>query len=91
MEIFWFIPTTGDGRYLGSAHGSRLTDYTYLRQIAQAVDELGYGAVLLPTGNSCEDAWVTASTLMPGTKRLKFLVAVRPGNLRQAVAGQSAH
>ena len=65
MEMFWFIPTTGDGRYLGSSHGSRLTDYTYLRQIAQAVDELGYGAVLLPTGNSCEDAWVVASTLMP--------------------------
>src|ERR1700722_8726615 len=49
-EMFWFIPTTGDGRYLGSSHGSRLTDYAYLRQIAQAVDELGYGAVLLPTG-----------------------------------------
>jgi len=69
MEMFWFIPTTGDGRYLGSSHGSRLTDYAYLRQIAQAVDELGYGAVLLPTGNSCEDAWVVASTLMPSTKR----------------------
>jgi alkanesulfonate monooxygenase len=88
MEIFWFIPTTGDGRYLGSAHGSRLTDYTYLRQIAQAVDELGYGAVLLPTGNSCEDAWVTASTLMPGTKRLKFLVAVRPGVMSPTLAAR---
>jgi alkanesulfonate monooxygenase len=41
MEMFWFIPTTGDGRYLGSSHGSRPTDYAYLRQIAQAVDELG--------------------------------------------------
>ena len=88
MEIFWFIPTTGDGRYLGSAHGSRLTDYTYLRQIAQAVDELGYGAVLLPTGNSCEDAWVTASALMPSTKRLKFLVAVRPGVMSPTLAAR---
>jgi alkanesulfonate monooxygenase len=88
MEIFWFIPTTGDGRYLGSAHGSRLTDYVYLRQIAQAVDELGYGAVLLPTGNSCEDAWVTASTLMPSTKRLKFLVAVRPGVMSPTLAAR---
>jgi alkanesulfonate monooxygenase len=81
MEIFWFIPTTGDG-------GSRLTDYTYLRQIAQAVDELGYGAVLLPTGNSCEDAWVTASALMPSTKRLKFLVAVRPGVMSPTLAAR---
>jgi alkanesulfonate monooxygenase len=79
MQLCWFIPTTGDGRYLGSSHQSRLTDYAYLRQIAQAVDELGFSAVLLPTGDSCEDAWVVASALMPSTKRLKFLVAVRPG------------
>ena len=88
MEMFWFIPTTGDGRYLGSSNGSRLTDYAYLRQIAQAVDELGYGAVLLPTGNSCEDAWVVASTLVPSTKRLKFLVAVRPGVMSPTLAAR---
>jgi alkanesulfonate monooxygenase len=88
MQICWFIPTTGDGRYLGSSHQSRLTDYAYLRQIAQAVDKLGFSAVLLPTGNSCEDAWVVASTLMPSTKRLKFLVAVRPGIMSPTVAAR---
>jgi alkanesulfonate monooxygenase len=88
MKICWFIPTTGDGRYLGSAQQSRVTDYAYLRQIAQATDELGYYAVLLPTGNSCEDAWVVASGLMPSTKRLKFLVAVRPGIMTPTVAAR---
>src|SRR6201994_4653719 len=88
MQICWFIPTTGDGRYLGSSHQSRVTDYVYLRQIAQAVDDLGFNAVLLPTGNSCEDAWVVASTLMPSTKRLKFLVAVRPGIMSPTVAAR---
>jgi len=88
MQLCWFIPTTGDGRYLGSSHQSRLTDYAYLRQIAQAVDELGFSAVLLPTGNSCEDSWVVASSLMPSTKRLKFLVAVRPGIMSPTVAAR---
>ena len=88
MQLCWFIPTTGDGRYLGSSHHSRSTDLAYLRQIAQAVDELGYSAVLLPTGNSCEDAWVVASALMPATKRLKFLVAVRPGIMTPTVAAR---
>lgn len=88
MQINWFIPTTGDGRYLGSSHQSRLTDYAYLRQIAQAVDQLGYYAVLLPTGNSCEDSWVVASTLMPSTSRLKFLIAVRPGIMSPTVAAR---
>ena len=35
--------------------------------------------MLLPTGKSCEDAWIVASTLVPLTERLRFLVAVRPG------------
>lgn len=88
MQLCWFIPTTGDGRYLGSAHQSRLTDYDYLRQIAQAVDHLGFSAVLLPTGNSCEDSWVIASSLLPVTRRLKFLVAIRPGIMSPTVAAR---
>lgn len=79
MNIFWFIPTHGDGRYLGTASGGRAVSYAYMRQIAQAADDLGYEGVLIPTGKSCEDPWVVASTLVPVTKRLKFLVAVRPG------------
>lgn len=79
MKVFWFIPTVGDGRYLGESDQSREASLAYLRQIATAVDELGFEGVLLPTGNLCEDAWVVASSVMPFTTRLKFLVAVRPG------------
>jgi alkanesulfonate monooxygenase len=79
MEVFWFIPTHGDGRYLGTREGARAVSYAYCKQIAQAADELGFSGVLLPTGKSCEDAWVVASTLVPVTEKLKFLVAVRPG------------
>lgn len=78
MKLFWFIPTHGDGRYLGTTRQMRVTDHAYLGQIARAVDQLGFEGVLLPTGNSCEDAWVVASSLIPLTERLKFLVAVRP-------------
>jgi alkanesulfonate monooxygenase len=90
MQISWFIPTTGDGRYLSSSRGSRLTDLPYLRQIAQAVDQLGYYAVLLPTGDSCEDSWVVASALMPSTEKLRFLVAIRPGIMSPVAAARMA-
>ncbi len=50
MQVLWFIPTHGDGRYLGTSIGGRSTDYSYLKQIAQAVDHLGYSGALLPTG-----------------------------------------
>ena len=49
-KVLWFIPTHGDGRYLGTSLGGRAVDFAYLRQIAQAADALGYFGVLLPTG-----------------------------------------
>jgi alkanesulfonate monooxygenase len=90
MEIFWFLPTHGDGRYLGSAEQARSVNHAYLKQIAQAADELGFVGVLLPTGRSCEDAWVVASSLIPVTTRLKFLVAIRPGITSPTFAARMA-
>jgi alkanesulfonate monooxygenase len=88
LDIFWFLPTHGDGRYLGSAAGARAVDHDYLKQIAQAADSLGYGGVLVPTGRACEDAWVVAASLIPVTRRLKFLVALRPATTSPTVAAR---
>jgi len=85
-NILWFLPTHGDGRYLGTTTGGREVNFNYLRQIAQAADQLGYFGVLLPTGRSCEDSWVVASAVAPWTERLRYLVAVRPGLQSPSVA-----
>lgn len=90
MSFFWFIPTHGDGRYLGSTIGGRSVTFNYVKQVAQAADSLGYEGVLLPTGQSCEDAWVTASSLISVTERLKFLVALRPGVVSPTAAARMA-
>ena len=79
LKILWFIPTHGDSRYLGTRRGARLADFAYFKQVAVAADTLGYEGVLIPTGRSCEDPWTVASSLIDATKRLKFLVALRPG------------
>ncbi|WP_426576051.1 FMNH2-dependent alkanesulfonate monooxygenase [Xenorhabdus stockiae] len=79
INLFWFLPTHGEGRYLGTAKGGRAVDLPYLQQIALAVDSLGYHGVLIPTGRGCEDPWLVASALVPITRNLRFLVAVRPG------------
>ncbi|MCY9208997.1 FMNH2-dependent alkanesulfonate monooxygenase [Bacillus subtilis] len=88
MEILWFIPTHGDARYLGSESDGRTADHLYFKQVAQAADRLGYTGVLLPTGRSCEDPWLTASALAGETKDLKFLVAVRPGLMQPSLAAR---
>jgi alkanesulfonate monooxygenase len=87
-NVLWFLPTHGDGRYLGTPIGGRAVDLAYLRQVGQAADSLGYFGVLLPTGKSCEDSWVVASALAPLTERLRFLVAVRPGLQSPAAAAR---
>ena len=90
MQLLWFIPTHGDGRYLGTATGGRSVSFSYLQQIAQAVDRLGYTGALLPTGRSCEDAWIMASSLVTHTRQMRFLVAVRPGLISPGVAARMA-
>ncbi|CAD6536006.1 Methanesulfonate monooxygenase [Paraburkholderia hiiakae] len=90
MNVFWFIPTHGDSRYLGTTQGARAADLAYFQQIAVAADTLGYEGVLLPTGRSCEDAWVVASSLIAATRRLKFLVAIRPGLSSPALSARMA-
>ena len=79
LSLFWFIPVSGDGRYLGTEQGRRPPEFSYLKQIAQAADTLGYDGALLPTGRGCDDPWATSAALAPLTSRLKFLAALRPG------------
>jgi alkanesulfonate monooxygenase len=99
----WFLPTSGDSRDLAAAtltHDARGTsartpglrppDLDYLAEIARAADRLGYEAVLTPTGTWCEDAWLTTAALIRETRRLKFLVAFRPGLITPTLAAQMA-
>ncbi|KLD70513.1 FMNH2-dependent alkanesulfonate monooxygenase [Xanthomonas pisi] len=90
MEMFWFIPTHGDSRYLGTSEGARQVSADYVTQVAVAADTLGYEGVLIPTGRSCEDPWVIASSLINATRQLKFLVALRPGLMAPALAARMA-
>jgi alkanesulfonate monooxygenase len=90
LDFFWFLPSAGDGSYLGSDELRRPADFGYMREIASAADRLGFGGVLLPTGHGCLDGWTLASALAPLTKRLKFLVALRPGIQSPAFAARQA-
>jgi alkanesulfonate monooxygenase len=88
LDLFWFLPTSGDGPYIGSEDGHRPAEFGYLRDVAVAADRLGFGGVLLPTGNNCLDGWITGAALAPLTERLKFLLALRPGLLTPALAAR---
>ncbi len=57
-------------------------------KLRKRLDRLGYAGVLIPTGRSCEDAWLVAASMIPVTQRLKFLVALRPSVTSPTVAAR---
>lgn len=97
ITLHWFLPTSGDSRgIVGGGHGAgpergeRPADLGYLAQVAQAAEHNGFESVLTPTGRWCQDAWVTTAALIGATRRLKFLVALRPGLIGPTLTAHQA-
>jgi alkanesulfonate monooxygenase len=93
IHLHWFLPTTGDSREIvgfGPTTAHRAPSIDYLAQVAGAAELLGFEAVLTPTGTWCEDSWLTTAALSRDTRRLKFLVAFRPGLISPTLAAQQA-
>lgn len=93
LKLHWFLPTGGDSRDVlpsPDKPGQRPPDHAYLAQVAMAADQHGFEAMLTPCGTGCEDAWIATASLVPLTRRIKFLVAFRPGLLSPTLAAQMA-
>tara|TARA_Y100001001_G_scaffold79030_1_gene77166 strand:+ start:7575 stop:8615 length:1041 start_codon:yes stop_codon:yes gene_type:complete len=61
-----------------------------MQRIATTAEDLGYDGLLIPTGASCQDPWVVASSLAPVTQRIKLLVALRTSLSGPTVAARQA-
>jgi alkanesulfonate monooxygenase len=101
IHVHWYLPTNGDSRdivgsgdrsqdTLSGITGFRAPTVDYLGQVARSAEQLGYEAVLTPTGTWCEDAWIFTAALTQVTTRLKFLVAFRPGFISPTLAAHQA-
>lgn len=96
-DYLWYLPTHGDGRQLAAGafhhgeHGARHRppSLEYLTQVALAAEAANFHGALIPTGPYCEDAWAVAAAVSQHTKRLRSLVAFRPGFVLPAVAAQT--
>jgi len=96
-DFLWYLPTHGDARDLigssfhlrNQAGKFRPPDLDYLKQVALAAERAGFLGALIPTGIWCEDAWLVAAAIAQHTRRLKPLVAFRPGLVQPAVAAQT--
>lgn len=89
-NLFWFLPTYGDGSYLGSDKGARRITLEYLQGVAKAAEYAGFTGALIPTGRSCEESYIVGSALFSATKTFKFLMALRPGVISPTYAARMA-
>ncbi|WP_098742118.1 LLM class flavin-dependent oxidoreductase [Paenibacillus sp. EZ-K15] len=85
VEVYWYL-TAPDGRSPWSTDGARKIDLPYLRQIASAVDQLGFTGALLATGP--HDTWVLGSSLISSTNNMRFLIAVHPPLISPVLAAK---
>ncbi|MBI4641841.1 MAG: LLM class flavin-dependent oxidoreductase [Candidatus Tectomicrobia bacterium] len=95
----WFIPIDGDGEHIGTLRAERPPTFTYLREVVQTAEDCGFYSLLIPTrfGNGLfeekaplAETWTTATALAAVTKRIRFLVAVRPGFISPGLFAQMA-
>ncbi|UOO92515.1 LLM class flavin-dependent oxidoreductase [Vitreoscilla stercoraria] len=87
MQIYWYL-TAPDGARPWSKDGNRTVNFPYLKQVAQAVDHLGFTGALLATG--AHDAWTLGSALINETERMKFLIAIQPGMISPTLLAKMA-
>src|SRR5215813_3974851 len=95
----WFIPIDGDGVRLGTMQAERPPTFDYLREVVQTAERLGFSSLLIPTrfANGLFDeaaplaeTWTMATALAAVTRRIRFLVAVRPGFISPGLFAQMA-
>ncbi|MFC4775820.1 LLM class flavin-dependent oxidoreductase [Paenibacillus sp. GCM10023252] len=89
VEFGWFIPTNGDGEFVG-VPVEREPSQQYFVDVARAAEKAGYEFALIPAGGDCWDGWIVGSWVASATTRLKPLVAMRPGLITPVLAARMA-
>ncbi|MFF0445324.1 LLM class flavin-dependent oxidoreductase [Streptomyces sp. NPDC004609] len=87
-EFLWYV-IPREGAYPWEPEGRRPVDLGYLRQLAGAVDRLGFSGALLAT--DLYDVWPLGSALAASTSpRFKPLLAVHPGLISPTLLAKTA-
>lgn len=78
LELGWFLPTRGDtddyGTPLKIPAGNEMFE-----RVTLAAEHAGFEYMLIPVGHQCWDAWMAGALMIGRTKKIKMLVAARPG------------
>jgi alkanesulfonate monooxygenase len=79
LEFGWFLPTAGDTTCYGDPAAWVPPSAELFDRVILAAEEAGFEYFLVPVATSCWEAWISSAMAVARTKRIKALVAARPG------------
>lgn len=95
IDLAWYCPSEGDGRWLGTRSPERPPTIDYLISVAVAAERAGAREILIPTGAVNDsfapdapfmESWTTATALAVSTSRIRVIAAINPAGLRPELA-----
>jgi alkanesulfonate monooxygenase len=79
LEFGWFLPTSGDTTCYGDRTRFIEPSAALFDRVIVAAEAAGFEYFLVPVSTACWEAWISSAMAVAKTKRIKALVAARPG------------
>jgi len=79
LEFGWFLPTSGDTTCYGDRTAFIQPSAELFDRVVLAAEAAGFDYFLVPVATTCWEAWISSAMAVAKTKRIKALVAARPG------------
>jgi alkanesulfonate monooxygenase len=79
LEFGWYLPTNGDTTSFNDPNATVPPSARMMERIVLAAEAAGFEYILIPVVNYCWEAVVIASYLTAKTRRIKPLIAAKPG------------
>jgi alkanesulfonate monooxygenase len=79
LEFGWFLPTSGDTTCYGDQSKFIQPSAELFDRVVLAAEAAGFEYFLVPVATTCWEAWISSAMAVAKTKRIKALVAARPG------------
>lgn len=79
IEFGWYLPTSGDTTCYGDPAATIPPSAEMFDRVIQSAEAAGFEYFLIPVAALCWEAWITSAMAVAKTKRIRALVAARPG------------
>ncbi len=88
IEYGWYLPTHGDTTAFNDVGAVVPPSPELLHRVVARAEEAGFTYLLIPVGQSCWEAFTAGAFVVGQSKRIKPLIAARPGFVNPVLAAK---